>query len=239
MLASKLDLTPYTHAAFQNEELNSLTRYRFVKVKQRAKLKLSLARLVNILFPELESAVSTLHLNCIYSILLKYSSAKDIEKSRFDNFANLVELTSKGQFDKIKAKEIRNFARKPVGVHISAKSMELRQTINLIQILASDIAEIEEQIQAQVKDVPITIMLGITFRMAAMIQAEMGNFNRFSSPDKILAFACLLPTTYQLGNFISSKSKILSLCLKLPRNFFALPATSEKPVNLFKIFLDS
>lgn len=62
MLASKLDLTPYTHAAFQNEKLNSLTRYRFVKVKQRAKLKLSLARLVNILFPELESAVSTLHL---------------------------------------------------------------------------------------------------------------------------------------------------------------------------------
>ncbi len=56
ILASHLDLTPYTHAAFQNEELKSLTRYRFEKVKQRAKLKQSLARLVNILFPELEKA---------------------------------------------------------------------------------------------------------------------------------------------------------------------------------------
>jgi len=44
--------------------------------------------------------------------------------------------------------------------------------------------------------------------MAAMIQAEIGDFSRFSSPDKILAFAGLSPTTYQSGNFISSKAKM-------------------------------
>jgi len=32
--------------------------------------------------------------------------------------------------------------------------------------------------------------------------------NRFSSPDKILAFAGLSPTTCQSGNFISSKAKM-------------------------------
>lgn len=135
ILASNLNLTPYTNAAFQNEELKSLTRYRLEKVRQRAKLKQSLARLVNILFPELETAVSSLHLTCIYAMLLKYPSAKDISKSRFDNFANLIESTSKGQFDKIKAKEIRNLARKSVGVYISAKAMELKYTIKLIQML--------------------------------------------------------------------------------------------------------
>lgn len=41
-----------------------------------------------------------------------------------------------------------------------------------------------------------------------MIQAEIGDFNRFSSPDKILAFAGLSPTTYQSGNFISSNAKM-------------------------------
>ena len=208
ILASNLDLTSYTHSNFQNEELKSLTRYRFEKVQQRAKLKQSLARLVNILFPELKSVVSTLHLNCIYSMLLKYPSAKDISKSRFDSFANLIESSSNGKFDKMKAKEIRNLARKSVGVYISAKAMELRQTIKLIQILDSDIAEIEEQIQAQVQDSPITTIPGISFRMAAMIQAEIGDFNRFSSPDKILAFAGLSPTTYQSGNFTSSKAKM-------------------------------
>ena len=88
--------------------LKSLTRYRFDKVRQRAKLKQSLARLINILFPELEEAVSTLHLNCIYAMFLKYPSAKDIAKSRFDKFANLIESTSKGKFDKMKANKIRN-----------------------------------------------------------------------------------------------------------------------------------
>ena len=208
ILASNLNLTPYTNSAFQNEELKSLTRYRFDKVHHRSKLKQSLARLVNILFPELESAVSTLHLNCIYSMLLKYPSAKDIAKSRFDSFANLIESSSNGRFDKIKAKEIRNLALKSVGVYLSAKAMELKHTIKLIQILDTDIDEIEEQIQKQVQDSPIATIPGISFKMAAMIQAEIGDFSRFSSPDKILAFAGLSPTTYQSGNFVSSKAKM-------------------------------
>ena len=45
--------------------------------------------------------------------------------------------------------------------------MELKHTIKLIQLLDSAIAEIEEQIQAQLQDSPITTIPGITFRMAA------------------------------------------------------------------------
>lgn len=35
--------------------------------------------------------------------------------------------------------------------------------------------------------------------MGAMIIAEIGDFNNFDSPDKILAFAGLSPSTYQSG----------------------------------------
>ena len=37
--------------------------------------------------------------------------------------------------------------------------------------------------------------------MAAMIIAEVGDFNNFDSPDKILAFSGLSPSTYQSGQF--------------------------------------
>ena len=37
------------------------------------------------------------------------------------------------------------------------------------------------------------------FRMGAMILAEVGDFSRFDSPDKVLAFAGLSPSTYQSG----------------------------------------
>ena len=35
--------------------------------------------------------------------------------------------------------------------------------------------------------------------MGAMILAEVGDFSRFDSPDKLLAFAGLSPSTYQSG----------------------------------------
>ena len=52
MLASGTGLRPYRETARHNEELKSLTRYRFDKVRDRAKLKQSISRLVCILFPE-------------------------------------------------------------------------------------------------------------------------------------------------------------------------------------------
>ena len=35
--------------------------------------------------------------------------------------------------------------------------------------------------------------------MAAMILAEVGDFTRFDSPDKLLAYAGMSPSTYQSG----------------------------------------
>ena len=43
MLLSDAGLKPYTDTAYHNEELKSLTRYRFDKVKERAKLKSSVS----------------------------------------------------------------------------------------------------------------------------------------------------------------------------------------------------
>ena len=44
MLLTDRMLKPYSDTSYHNEELKSLTRYRFDKVKERAKLKTSLAR---------------------------------------------------------------------------------------------------------------------------------------------------------------------------------------------------
>ena len=210
LLVNQDDIDAYSLKLFKNEDLKSLTRYRFRKVQEQSKLKLSLSRLVTILFPELESAVSTIHLNSIYSMLLKYPSAKDIAKSTFSKLANLLEVTSKGKFDREKAKEIRNLARKSIGVYIAAKAMELRQTIELIQVLDANIAEIEAQIEAKMQEIdsPITTIKGIGTMTAAVIHAEVGDFERFSSADKILAFAGLSPSTYQSGKFVSQHAKL-------------------------------
>ena len=83
-----------------------------------------------------------------------------------------------------------------------AKSLELRHTIKLIQEMSIEIDEIEAEIK-QIMDTqihsPILTIPGISYRMGAMIIAEIGDFNRFNSPDKILAYAGMSPSTYQSG----------------------------------------
>ena len=84
---------------------------------------------------------------------------------------------------------------------MQAKALELKHTIKLIEEFNKEISEIEAAIQSIMNEInsPITTIPGINFRMGAMIIAEIGDFNNFDSPDKILAFAGLSPSTYQSG----------------------------------------
>ncbi|MEE0958329.1 MAG: transposase, partial [Ruminococcus sp.] len=208
MLLSDVNLKSYSNTLYHNEELKSLTRYRFDKVKERAKLKTSVARLVNILFPELEKLVSTLHIASVYELLSQYPSAKQIASVHLTKLTNLLSTASNGSYGKEKAEEIRNAARTSIGSDMSAKSLELKHTIKLIRELEAEIKEIEFHIEIIMNDInsPILTIPGISYRMGAMIIAEIGDFDNFSSPDKILAYAGLSPSIYQSGQLTSSYS---------------------------------
>ena len=91
-----------------------------------------------------------------------------------------------------------------------SKALELKHTITLIQELNSEIEEIEGEINRIMDEIasPILSIPGISYRMAAMIIAEIGDFRNFDSPDKILAYAGLSPSTYQSGQLYSSHSRM-------------------------------
>ena len=201
MLMSDVNLKSYSDISYHNEELKSLTRYRFDKVKERSALKTSISRLVCILFPELEKLVSILHCNSVYSMLLEFPSAKHIADAHLSRLTRLLDKASKGRFKKDMAITFKKAAKSSIGSNIPAKSLELKHTIKLIREIDSEIDEIESEIKNIMDRIkpPILSIPGISYRMGAMIIAEIGDFNRFTSPDKILAFAGLSPTTYQSG----------------------------------------
>lgn len=103
---------------------------------------------------------------------------------------------------------IREAARTSIGSIIPAKSLEMKHTISLIRELDSAIDDIEAEIKTIMDEIssPILTIPGINYRMGAMIIAEIGDFSRFNSPDKILAYAGLSPSTYQSGQLESSYS---------------------------------
>ena len=201
MLMSDVNLKSYSDISYHNEELKSLTRYRFDKVKERAKLKSSVSRLVCILFPELEKLVPTLHMASVYAMLSEFPDAKQVADAHLTRLTNLLSESSKGRYGKETAIAFRNAARTSIGSNMPAKSLELKHTIKLIRELTSDIDEIEHEIKLIMDEInsPILSIPGINYRMGAMIIAEIGDFNRFDSPDKILAYAGLSPSTYQSG----------------------------------------
>ncbi len=208
MLMSDVNLKSYSDTSYHNEELKSLTRYRFDKVQQRAQLKQSVSRLVVILFPELEKLVPSLHIASVYALLAELPSADQIASCHLTHLTKLLEDSSRGRYSREKAVEIRNSARVSIGSKMPAKSLELKHTLKLIGELDSEILEIETEIKRIMDEInsPILTIPGIGYRMGAMIIAEVGDFSRFDSPDKLLAYAGISPSTYQSGQLESSHS---------------------------------
>lgn len=201
MLMSCVDLKPYTRTLYHNEELKSLTRYRFDKVSERAKLKTSVSRLITILFPELEKLVSQVHCVSVYALLSEFPSAKHIANANLTRLTNLLYSASKGHYNRDTAIRICEAARNSIGSVMPAKSLELKHTIKLIGELDDEINEIEAAIKQIVDSLGTTILTipGIGYATAASILAEVGDFSNFETPDKILAFAGMSPSTYQSG----------------------------------------
>ena len=137
----------------------------------------------------------------VYSMLSEFSGAKQIAQIHLTHLKTVLSESSKGRYGREKAIEFRDAANRSTGSIMPAKSLELRHTIDLIRELDAEIDEIEAEIQAVMKTVRSQIITipGIGQNMGAMILAEIGDFSRFDSPDKILAYSGLSLSTYQSG----------------------------------------
>lgn len=204
-------LKPYSQTSYHVRELKSLTRYRFSLVQDCARLKTSYSRLCTILFPELEKLVPSLHMVSIYSLLKELPNAKAVSGCHLTHLAHLLSCASKGRYGKDKAVEIRNAASVSIGSFSEAKSLELQQTISLIEMMEAQIAQVEARINPIVDTLhsPVMTVPGISYRMAAIIIAETENFTNFSCAEQVLAYAGLEPSVYQSGQMTSTHARMV------------------------------
>jgi len=147
----------------------------------------------------------------VYALLSELPSAEDIAGCHLTKMAKLLSAASKGRYGKSKAAEIRDAARNSIGRNSDVKALELRQTIQLIQIMDKQVAEIEARINPIVDSLnsPIMSIPGISYRMSAIIIAETENFTNFDRAEQVLAFAGLEPSVYQSGQLTSTHSKMV------------------------------
>lgn len=205
------DSKSYSPVSYQISELKSLTRHRFRMVGYRSRLKISITRLVDIIFPELPSLVWSIHQASSYAVLLELPSPTDISSCHLTKLTNLLSKSSKGKYGKEKAIAFRNIAANSIGSSSRSVSFELQQTIRLVKSIQAEIDALDAQIKLVMQELnsPIMSIPGISFTLGAIILAEIGDIQRFSNPSKLLAFAGMEPSTYQSGKFNASHTPMV------------------------------
>lgn len=201
----------YSPSSYQIQELKSLTRHRYRMIGYRSKLKLSVTRLIDIIFPELPDFVWSIHQNSSYQLLLELPSPEDIKMCHLTHLTHVISKASRGKYGREKALQLRELAANSIGFSNRSLTFELQQTIRLIQSVQLEINELDQQIKMVVDELntPLMTVHGIGYTIAAIILAEIGDINNFSSPAKLLAFAGMEPSTYQSGKYNASHTPMV------------------------------
>ena len=206
LMLSSSDAKPHLDLSYHVTELKSLTRYRSRLKDQLARLKISLARIIEIVFPELEDCVYSINQKSTMALLYEFPSKELIANAHLTRLTNLLKDNSKGRYSKDKALEIRNVASNSIGTSSDASSFELVQTIDMINFYSSKIDDLD----AKIKDImielesPILSIPGISYNLGSIILAEIVDINRFDTSSQLQAFAGLDPATHQSGKFIAN-----------------------------------
>lgn len=192
-------------------EIKSLCRFHRDLKDKASEAKIQLKTYVDQLFPELNSFFKdNLDIKTAHELLKLYQSPDDISKVNLTKLSNLLIKSSRGKYDKSRAIELKKLASNSVGVNNNALSIQIKMTIELIELLESQIKDIEKQVSDFIKksDNVITSIPGIGDMTAAIIMSEIGDINRFNNPGQVLAFAGLDPSVKQSGNFNASSTRM-------------------------------
>ena len=120
----------------------------------------------------------------------------------------VLEKNYKGRYKENKSQQIRDLAKQSIEKDSHALAFELVQVIESIEFFQNQILSLDAKLKLLVEelDTPFLTIPGIGYRLAAIILSEFGDISRFSSPDKLLAFAGVKPSTYQSGQFSATKT---------------------------------
>jgi len=192
--------------------LRELTRQRFYLVDCTSDVKRKVISLVDKVFPEYQNIFSDMFGATSLELLAKYTTPDDLTGVSTAHLASFLSKVSKGRFGQEKAQEIKQLAKDSFGSSIfnTSSAFAIRQYLEQIELLEKQISDLNTYIAQTLKSIPqtLTTIPGIGPAIAATLVAEIGDINRFESPDKLAAFAGIDPTVKQSGQFVGDKVRM-------------------------------
>lgn len=197
------DFKPYTPISYHIEGLKTISRLRFRTVKELTCQKQILNRLLINSFPEIIKEFSKIDSDTLLKILYRYPTILDIISTKADEIQKIIHWRCQ-----LSAERIISLAKESIGISDIYLGFQIKMTVNQIMFLKEQIKKFDKEIKNIMKfiDSPIISIPGVSYTTGAIILSEIGDINKFSSYDKLLAYAGLDPAIYQSGNYEKNMS---------------------------------
>ncbi len=233
----------YSNESRLHQDLKFLSRRQHNLTNELSKLKIQLTATLDIVFPELQTICkSGIHRTSIYTMLLEFPSSYDLANANITRLSNILKKSSRGKFSKDKAIQIKELAKRSISCkNLPSQSIILKQLINHINFLNSQLKETEKLIYDVLLNINSTILSipGIGKSSAACIISEIGDITQFKSPQKLVAFAGLDPITRQSGQFKAKSTRMSKRGSPYLRNSIIFSAFNVVKNDMtFKLYYD-
>ena len=181
-------------------------------------MKIKLKAYLDRVFPEMEKLVN-ISTEAIRAIFKEYPTAKDIAGVRIDKLKNLADKASKGKYPPSKIIRLKEAAKVSVGYPSEAIGLNIRHCIETLEVKERQIEEIEMMIRIHplVVQSPLKQLKGMNDIEIGYIMSAVISISRFSSPEKLVAYAGLDPKVRQSGTWEAKTTRMSKRGNKLLR----------------------
>ena len=215
LIAETIRIGRFTNTELADEDILSmrpLCRHRMDLVDYIAEQKRKIIGVMDRVFPEYQNFFSNMFGKTSTELLSKAVTPEELLAIPTEELCKLLRENSRGRFGEAKAEEMRNAAPTSFGITIGmiAFSMQLRQLLEMIELLERQLVELETEIEQYLikLNTPITTCPGVGNVLGAVILSEIGDILRFSEPKKLVAFVGIDPSVKQSGEFTGTQNKM-------------------------------
>jgi transposase len=193
-------------------QLRELTRFRASLTDQVGDCKRKVISILDRVFPEYETLFSNVFIQTSRRLLAEALTPDEFADFDLTELAQLLAQTSRGRRGQAKALEIQALARRSVGIGFLGDALRVQMNCLLQQLALLEVQreQLDAEITALMDQLPqhITSISGIGPVTGAIILAEIGDVQRFATPEKLVAYAGIDPTVYQSGQFTASQTRM-------------------------------
>jgi len=214
LIADVLRFGRYTETVLPEEpvlQLRELSRCRTGFVESSGNLKRKILGILDRIFPEFASCFSTIFGTTPTELLQEFTDPEELANCDIEKLIKLLEKESHGRHSAPKAQELRNKAAQSIGIRmgLDALKFELRLLLQQLDFIKKQIKEMDKFLKRLMKQHEILLSIpGISFVLGAAILGEIGDVNRFATPQQLQAFAGMDPSVTQSGNFTGTQGKM-------------------------------